>query len=77
MKELIKSIEEICMHLENISTALNFTPELTFTTKVAHVLMSSMYDKDKLNCIYTLYFQMAWPEKELSKEQKELLDKII
>ena len=76
MSEIRDALSDISGHLENISSALNYNPEARFVNKVAHVLMADIFDGDKLNCIKILYTQMAWPDRPLSNEQQQLLNKV-
>lgn len=74
-ERIIELLKDTNLQLENIAREICFRPEVNFTMKVAHVLTSDLFDDDKLNCIRVLYREFAWPEKELSQKDKDLLAK--
>lgn len=74
--EIRDALSDIAGSTKDISDGLWHNKESSFVCRVSHVLTCDLLDQDKLNCIRILYFKMAWPEKELTLDQKKLLDSI-
>lgn len=70
-------LKEISEHLENISDGIKFRPEFEFFLKVGHILISNLFDDEKLMVIKLIYKMTAWPNTLISNKHKELLERIM